>query len=170
MRELVPIKVKIGLGNDGSAKYPDFNLINIDIRKKLDWSKYVDIFGLGWHYDKTCGHKEDSIDSPYGQQWGVLIVPKDFAIEAINKFPEVIKLTETELEAFYNNCAHCHESDELINDKILQSIKIKKDLNIPLTDHQKKALDPKDKTPGIQKNEKKFWKDFKKLTNVNILQ
>jgi len=109
-RELVPLKVKIGIKENGQAKYPDFNQLQVVKDSGMDWSKYVDIQGLGWHYDKTSGHKEETVDSPFGQQWGVLIVPKVFVTEATTTFPDdCTKLTESELEDFYNNKAHAHE-------------------------------------------------------------
>jgi len=169
--DLVPIKVLIGLKEKGYANYPDFNIISRIIRKNLDWSNYVDTYGLGWHYDKKSGHKEHTDDSPYGQQWGVLIIPKEFADEAIRLFPDkVIKMNEEELEIFYDEHAHYHEPDEKIDEKVLNSINSKKEIGRELTENQKKALDPDDPTPGIVKNKKKKWKDFKNLVGVNIVE
>ncbi len=169
MKDLIAIKVKIGIDNEGRAKYPEFNQIDILIRQGLDWSKYIDVYGLGWQYDKTSGHKEDSTESPFGQQWGVLIVPEDFAQDAISRFPnEVTQIDETELENFYDNKAHVHEPDEKIDSKILEGIKLKQDLGQGLTADQTKALDPTDPTPGITKNNKKKWSDYKSIVGVNI--
>ena len=48
-RDLVPIKVTIGTKVDGSADYPNFtNLASVDI----EWSRYVDVHGSGWLYEK----------------------------------------------------------------------------------------------------------------------
>ncbi len=170
MRSLKAIKVKIGLKENGHAKYPNFNQIPATIRNNLDWSHYVDTYGLGWHYDKTSGHRESTTDSPYGQQWGVLIVPEAFASEALNLFPDdVTPLTEAELEDFYDNKAHIKEPDEVIHREALEGIKAKQDLKLDLTLDQLRALDPDDSTPGIVKNRKKRWKDFKKLVDVEIV-
>jgi len=170
-RELVPLKVKIGIKENGQAKYPDFNQLQVVKDSGMDWSKYVDIQGLGWHYDKTSGHKEETVDSPFGQQWGVLIVPKVFVTEATTTFPDdCTKLTESELEDFYNNKAHAHEPDEKINEKVLQGIQMKQSLGLSLTEQQIKALDPNDNTPGITKNKRKTWADFKSLVNVKIVK
>jgi hypothetical protein len=171
MRELVPIKVKIGLKNNGQALYPDFNNMNCIKNSGLDWSKYVDIKGLGWHYDKKCGHKEEDSTSPYGMQHGVLVVDKEFADEAVGRFPgEVEKLTEVKLKEFYDDRAHCHEQDEEIDVNVLQGIKMKQDMGLDLTPQQLKALDPDDETRGIRKNKKKKWDDFKKLKGIKIVQ
>lgn len=168
---LVPIKVKIGLKSDGHAGYPNFNLLDSSIRDNMDWSKYVDVKGLGWHYDQVSGHKEDTLNSPYGTQYGVLIVPKVFADTAISKFPkEVTKLTELELEDFYDNRSHVYDPDEKIDNLVLEGIKLKQDLGIPLTANQTKALDPNDLTPGVCKNDSKTWKDYKVKTNTTIIQ
>lgn len=169
-RNLVPIKVKIGLKPNGHAKYPNFNTLQCVIDAGIDWSNYVDTYGLGWHYDKTSGHKEDTLDSPFGQQWGVLIIPKEFATEALITFPlDITELTEIELEDFYNNKAHAHEPDEKFNTDILAGIKLKQDLSIALTQNQIDALDPNNNIPGIMKNKKKIWVDYKILKGVNII-
>lgn len=171
MRELVPIKVKIGLRSNGHADHPNFNQLNCVKDSSLDWSRYVDIKGLGWHYDKKCGHREEDSTSPYGMQWGVLIIPKEFADEAKDFFPEVIeKLTEIKLEKFYDERAHAHEPNEKIDVNVLQAIKMKQDNGIDLTEDQQKALDPSDDTRGIRKNKKKKWDDFKKLKEIKIVK
>ena len=93
-RSLVPIRVTIGLKPNGHALYPDFNTLASVQASGMDWSRYVDIEGIGWHYDKQRGHKVDDLESPFGQQFGVLIVPKVMANEAIAAFPTVVvKLT-----------------------------------------------------------------------------
>ena len=168
-RELVGIKVKIGLKANGHAKYPTFNDLPIVKASGMDWSKYVDVMGLGWHYDKTSGHKEETQDSPFGQQWGMLIIPEEFATQAVAVFPaDVTRLTEVELEDFYDNKAHAHEPDELFDEQVLTGIKMKQDLGIALTTQQVKALDPNDDTPGIRKNKNKKWANKKSIVGVTI--
>jgi hypothetical protein len=171
MRNLVPIKIKIGLKGNGYAKYPDFGSLNCVKSSGLDWSSYVDVQGTGWHYDKRCGHKEEDSTSPFGIQWGVLIIPKVFADEATAMFPgEVVRLTEAELTTFYDTRSHAHEPDEEIDNTILQAIKVKQDLNLPLTPEQESALDPTTETRGIRKNKRKKWIDYKKLKGIKIAQ
>ena len=170
MRELVPMKIKITLTNEGKAKYPLFNNMASVQASGLDWSKYVDIYGDGgWHYDKISGHKDDSLDSPLGQQWGMLILPEQFVLEAIAAFPgECGRLTELEAEAFYNEKVHVNDPDELIDNAILQSLKLKLDLNVALTPAQIAAIDPKDPTPGIIENKNKTWIGHKTITDITI--
>lgn len=168
-KELVPLKVKIGLAFNGHALYPDFNSLPVVQESGLDWSRFVDLFGLGWHYDKTSGHKEQSVDSPFGQQLGVLIVPKNFVKQAIAMFPDTCaRITETELENFYDNKSHAHEPDELFDMAVLKGIKIKHDLDIPLTTQQLDALDPEKDTRGIRRNKRRRWTDYKALMDVVI--
>ena len=169
MAELVGIKVKIGLKPNGHAKYPDFNQLPSVNDRGMDWSFYVDAYGSGWQYDKTSGHRDNTDDSPQGQQWGMLLVPETFADEAVVAFSEdVALLTELEIEDFYNNKAHIYDEEEDIDQSILEKIKLKQDLNIPLTTQQQKALDPEDDTPGIRKNKKKNWVDYKKLKKITV--
>jgi len=171
MRELVPIKVKIGLRPNGHADHPDFNTLDCVKVSGMDWAKYVDVNGVGWHYDKQCGHKDHEADSPYGMQWGVLIVNKEFADEAIIKFPSVVtKLNETELEIFYDNRAHKHESDIKFDEKTMKGIKLKQDHGIPLTEMDQRMLDIDDDIGGIRKNWNKTWKDYKQKRNIKIVQ
>lgn len=171
MRNLVPIKIKIGLKENGYQKYPDFNQLDCVKNSGLDWSLYVDVQGAGWHYDKQCGHKEEDFTSPFGIQWGVLIIPKVFANESLTRFPDVVtKLTEAKLSAFYDTRAHAHEPDEEIDNNILQGIKAKQDSNLPLTSDQESALDPSTETRGVRRNKKKRWTDYKKLKGIKIVQ
>ncbi len=167
--ELVPIKINIGIdGNTGHAKYPAFNNIDNDVRKGLDWSIFVDKFGSGWHYDKTSGHKEHSVDSPIGQQWGILCVPEDFALQATTLFPnDVFVITESEVETFYNEKAHAHEPVENVDIDVLHAIKAKKDLGID-TPEEAAAIDRNHPARGIRFNKTKTWAGFKEKTDISI--
>lgn len=158
---LVPIKVKIGLSNNGSADYPNFNLLPSVQSSGLDWSKYIDVRGSGWLYD-TIGHKEEDTDSPRGMQWGMILVPEQFAIEAVAQFPnEVSVIDEVEAEDFYNNRHAVGQPDEEIDNEVLTGIKLKKDLGLALTQQQQNALDPNKPERGIRKNETKTYAGLK---------
>lgn len=176
MRTLVPLKVKIGLhdrddGNGhkaGHAKYPNFNLIASSIRKGMDWSQYIDTFGIGLHYDKTCGHKEESVDSPQGEQMACMCVPSDFADAAVAAFPgEVSIIPEAELETFYNDKAHAHEPEELVDSDVLQAIAAKEAVGAEVPE-KTDALNPLSDARGIRKNTNKKWADFKTKAGVSI--
>lgn len=187
MRNLVPIRVKIGLWNTkttdaggehlpGHAKYPNFNILPVISVSGMDWSVYNDVLCCCWHYDKKCGHKEEDLvyGSPVGVQFGVMMVPQQFAIEALDVFPgEVTELTKIELQDFYDNRAHAHEPDELLNQAALDpfeaAVKGGKTLNAAQQIAYDKALDPNDEAPGITKNKRKKWVDFKALVDINII-
>jgi len=175
--DLVPLKVKIGLRANGHADHPDFNVLGSTILKGMDWSHYIDKYGMGWHYDKSCGHKEHraeanaETDSPMGMQWGVLMVPKDFADAAVAQFSSVcFKLTEAELTDWYDNRCHAHESDEKVDKPVLEVIKAKQDAGIILTAKEEAALDVNDPTPGITKNRNKNYVDFKSDRKLRVVQ
>jgi len=167
---LVPIKVKI-LSGQGNCLYPDFNQLDVVKQSGMDWSNYVDSEGSGWLYDKKCGHAEVDAASPSGIWLGMLLIPEEFALQAIAKFPDrITRLTEVDTEAFYNDRHACKMPDEEIDSDILQGIKLKKELGLTPTEAQKRALDPEDDTPGIRKNKKKKWADFKALQDISIVE
>jgi len=171
VRKLVPMKIKIGKQTNGHYKYPDFNSLDSIRNSGMDWTVWIDSNGdgNGWHYDQTSDHNNNTEDSPFGQRWGVVVVPKQFVIEAVDVFPnECSVLTEEELEDFYDNKAHINEPEELFDKDILEGIKLKKDLGLTLTEDQLKALDPNDNTRGIRKNKRKKWKDFKEKADIEI--
>ncbi len=174
-RNLVPIKFRVGLHDKvdnakghkiGHAKYPDFNSIDIAIRKGLDWSVYIDQHGVSMHYDKACGHKEEG-DTPIGEQWCATCVPADFAEEAV-KLPDVEEISEVDFEVFYNEKAHAHELPEHVDIKALEAIKAKEDLSIAVPE-KTDAINPDHPARGIRKNHNKVWSDFKSKTGVNII-
>ena len=168
-RKLTALKVKIGLKDSGQAKYPDFNQLQVVKDMNMDWAKYVDTHGLGWHYDKTSGHKDDTDDSPFGQQWGCLVVPAAFATQAVAMFPDDCEIIDdTAFGKFHDEKAHAHEPDELIDKTILDGIKVKQDLGLELTATQTKALDPEDDTPGIRMNVTKTWAGRKAKLRVEL--
>ena len=166
--ELVPIKVKILSGQSGCL-YPDFNALEIVKASGMDWSQYIDQDGSGWLYDKKCGHAEVDEDSPAGVWMGMLLIPEQFAVEAIAMFPDrITKLTGVECEKFYNERHACKMNDEDIDSDILQNIKAKQDLGLPLSVSQVKALDPEDDTPGIRKNKNKVFADYVATRDISV--
>lgn len=167
--ELTSLKVKIGLNSNGEADYPDFNTLECVKSSGLDWSKYVDTKGIGWHYDKTSGHKEETTDSPFGQQFGVLLVPEEFTTQAVKTFPgDCSRLNETETEDFYNNKVTIKMPDSIINDKVISAITAKQAAKLNLTNKENKALDSGDDTPGITKNHMKIFSDMKTKKGITI--
>jgi hypothetical protein len=149
----------------------------------MDWSKYIDVHGNGMHYDKTCGHKEDSAESPFGHQFCCLCVPEAFAYEALALFPtKVFEITEVDFEDFHDNKAHAHEPDESISADILNGLSARRSLMVALEktvgDAEAiakldikiaKALDPLDKTEqGVLKNDNRLWADSKAVKGIEL--
>ena len=167
--ELVPIKVKILTKPEGGCLYPDFNTLACVQGSGMDWSRYIDRYGSGWLYDNKCGHAEVDSDSPEGEWYALLLIPNDFANQAVAAFPdEVTMLTEVQAQTFYESRYSINMPDEEINTDILLGIKAKDDLGLSRTAGQQKALDPNDDTPGIRKNKRKLFADFKSLRNITI--
>ncbi len=164
------IKVLIGTNTSGGALYPDFNTLASVKDSGMDWAHYVDRRGTGWHYDKCCAHQIDAVGSPMGVQYGMLLVPAEFANDALANFPATVQaLTEAEVETFYNDHCHAHEGEENFAAPIIQAIAVKQSAGIALSATDKKALDSNDPTPGITKNPNKLWADHKALRGINII-
>lgn len=174
-RDLVALRFHAGIhtvdkGSNkiGHAKYPDFNRVSSASRNGMDWCSYIDAFGIGMQYDKACGHREEG-DSPFGQQLCVIAVPADFANEALSLFPtELTELTPAELEAFYNDKAHAHESAEHVDKDVLDAITQKEALGLAVPE-KADAIDASTESRGIRKNHDKLWVDKKAKSGVNVL-
>lgn len=188
--ELVPIKVRIGLNSKRQHDYPNFNLVSSEVRKGMDWSNYIDAFGTGWHYDKVCGHREtdegnDQVpmghrhrNTEVGVQFGVMCVPEDFALEAESLFPNAVEiLDEDELQSFYEERCTVFEPDEEIDKDVVDHLMMKQKLEdaglLPAPTEAEKAsrrrmLDKEQNVPGIRKNKRKRWADFKASRGVTI--
>jgi len=176
-RNLIAIRFQAGLHTEdnkakgwatGNAKYPDFNQVSLANRNGMDWSKYIDAFGIGMQYDKACGHKEHSDHSPIGEQCCVVAAPEAFVLEAMSKLPGLVRLTEAEFIDFYDNKAHAHEEDDFVDADALAGIKAKEEAGLGVPG-KSKAFDRNDKTMGIRKNENKRWADFKKKSGVEVV-
>ncbi len=168
--DLKAIKVLISTNTSGGALYPEFNKMPSVVDSKMDWAHYVDRRGTGWHYDKCCAHAFDKPGSPMGIQFGMLLVPKEFADDAAANFPATCALMdEMAVEEFYNDHCHAHEQDELVIESVVLGINAKQGAGRALSDTDSKALDPDDPTPGINKNLNKVWADHKVQRNINII-
>ena len=175
MKELVPIKISIGLKSTGAAAgqhlYPDFGALEVVRASGLNWSRYIDVYGTGWHYCRKSGHSDDDpgIASPAGHQHGMLLVPKEFADQAASAFAEVEKMTEVEAKSFYETRCMIGAVETFENADVLMAMAAKRQLGVEETDQDRRALDPDDPTPGIVKNERATWTGFKKAAKVKIV-
>jgi len=167
VRSLVPIKVKLFRKTDGSGiDWPSFNVISEEIRKGMVWSRYIDVMGIRWHYNKVANL---GTRAPFGE--ACTCVPQDFADAAVVAFPDKVSiLTEAEWVEFYDTKAHAHEPDEDINVELVKGIKLKQEMGLELTPGQADAINPNTDTRGIRKNKRKKWADFKQtLPDVTIV-
>lgn len=161
--ELVPLKVTIGLKTEKKKRlhaYPPFNEIPEAMRDGMDWSHFVDQHG-GWHYDKVAGHDTEDAESPRGTWHGLLLVPEDFATEAVNRWPEQCSiLNEAQSERFYEDRVTVNQPDIQEDAEVLQIIAAKRQAGIEESDDDRKALDPDNPRRGRTKNKTKKWADM----------
>jgi len=165
MSELAAIKVRISSKLEGGCLYPDFNSLAVVQASGMDWSNYVG----QWYYDNVCGHAEVDGESPEGYWFGMLLIPEIFADQAEAAFPsDITRLTGVQAETFYNDRHAADFPDEDFDVSILEGIKLKQDLSLPLTANQISAIDPLTDTPGIRKNKKKLWTDYSVNKDITI--
>lgn len=172
MAEFIPIKVKIGLRPNGHADHPDWTKLPL---AQAGTDPATQMRG-GWQYDKTSGHQESSIGSPVGVQYGVMLVTKRLATEALVVFPAIITvLTEAELETFWDSKAHGHMAPERTNTQALEALRTERELRIAvgvstavIDSRISKALDPGDREPGKHKDHLRRWADAKVRLDITI--
>lgn len=168
-KELVPIRVRIGLRTGGHADYPNWSQVLHPENQRPGKD------GGGWHYDK-CGHTKFDADSPVGTQYGMLLVSSKFADAAVSTFPDRVSImTEVEAEDFYNNKAYAHIADVKRNMEVLNGLKVEYDLrrivalDTAVIEAQiARAIDPDNVEPGIQRNDEKTWVGFKAKRDISI--
>ncbi len=167
MTDLVPIKVRIdrkatksGARND----YPDFNQIDFWLRKGMDWSSYLDEYGSGMIY----GSEAEGDDF---KQYCIMCVPEDFALAALVLFSDQIEeIDEDTLDIWYETKGPGKRHEEnLVNIEALQEIKLREDFGQDMSTIKLKALDPKDKTPGVIENPHKTWARRKATLRIEII-
>ncbi len=176
--ELTPIKVKIVRHPSGrGAAYPSFNDLPARVRGDQDWAVFIDRHG-GWHYDKKSRFGESDADNPdVDSQFGAVLVPEDFCDAAVAAWPgRVERMTETQFEAFYNDRAHDHEPDVVMDVEVMNQLRAKYGLaaGVKLTagpgwdKADADALDPDNPTPGVKRNPSKTYARFKAKRGVTI--
>lgn len=172
--DFVPIKVKIGLRPNGHADHPDWFQLPC-ISSEADYKTHI---RGGWRYDKKYGHKEEGPDSPFGMQWGMLFVSKQFAQEALVAFPTLITvLTEAEAESFYEERVTAHMPENRANLPVLQALETELNLRKALGQDTAtleakiaKALDPNDDSePGLIKDPIKIFTDVKTREDIAVI-
>lgn len=190
VREVIAIKVLIGLRPNGHADHPDWlqlpmglavdtNSMRPDEIREARQAVINQHIHVGWKYDKTSGHQEDTPESPFGQQFGMLLVSEQFAGEAELLFPTLIeRLDEAGAQDFWENKAHAHlpinnlDNDALLGLQAERSLKVTRNASVPVLAEVDAriddALDPLSPTPGVRKNHQKMWADAKVKVGVTI--
>ena len=169
MANMAVLKIKIGRNSQGFADYPDFNTLAVVVSSGMDWSKYIDAEGSGWLYDAD-GHDTDTVDSPRGQQWGLVLAPETFVTQAVAAFPTTCsRLNDIDAMKFYETQHARDFEEEDIDETILTKIKRKQDLGKKLTRADKRALDKRSSVRGIRRNRRKKFKDFKTDRGFNVV-
>jgi len=170
-RIAVALKVKIGLRPNGHADHPDWQKLPLAASEGLSGH----IRG-GWYYDKTCGHKEHGSDSPCGMQWGMILVSREFADEALRIFPDIVtELADAEAKEFWDQRVYAHMPINRIQTDILVGLKAQRDLLVDLQRDTSEvdaqidaALDPDSATMGVCRDKFKQWASAKALLGVVI--
>lgn len=184
MADAVPIKVRIGLkpGPNGGVHhdYPDWTLLPLaGSGSKIEKETAVRSHQIErWRYDKVYGHDDEGPDSPVGMQWGMMIVTRQFADEALLAFPSrVVEMTEVECKDFWDNRCNAHLSDDKWDVDELQGlltmVQLRKELGLALTqslkDRLQAAMDPDNPMPGIRRRRDRRWEMFKADRKIRIV-
>ena len=171
---LIPIKVKLLRKDDGTIDYPKGkNLPSFGANRPA-----LKQYGQ-WRLDDTSHGDDDTPESPAGQRWGMRLVPKQIAVEALAQWPDRIEvLDETAVEDFWDNKAHLRMADVRYDTALLQNLHVRLQLYQAIGADTlanllklkiAKALDPDDDTePGIMRNKLRKWADWKAATNVEV--
>lgn len=188
MPTYTPLRVRIGLDlSSGRALYPAFNTLPVVQASGMDWSKYVDVNGEGWLYDKVSGHRDEDAQSPRNQQWGILLVDATFVSEAVAAFPaECTLLTEAQLETFYDARIGSVEDDEDVDETKLERLRkqvqlVREGLEDDPTNQNllnrlaalraraRALMDPSDEAAGgVTLNKRRNWQRLKAWRNITI--
>jgi hypothetical protein len=180
-KDIVPIKVKIGLRPNGHADHPDWTLLpcaGSGTKTQKEQNLRAHMFA-GWFYDKTSGHQDDTPGSELGVQYGMLGVSNTFAQEALAMFPSLITvLSDAQAQTFYDTKAMAHVSENRANNDLLQALNAELQLRESLGQTTEvtalkakiaKALDPDDPEPGLKRNPTKTWVGIKNKMGLNAV-
>jgi hypothetical protein len=171
------LKVELGLTANGTTEFPDFDSLPVvsnsgyqpsEAGRNDRFARYVDKEGLGMMRDLTTNHKQVSADSPVGIQLAMIIAPDEFVDQAAAAFSNCTALSELEAEAFYESKYSYVFPSEIITKEVLEAIKAKEDLSLPLTQDQIDAKDPTKPQPGVVTNPVKTWAGMKSVYDVTI--
>lgn len=168
---LVALRIQIEL--QGSTwTYPDFDKITPAYRGNVRWQEFIDRYG-GWYYDQCCDFMETDAENPdEGIKIGCFLVPKDFAIEAVEMFGDSVSiLDEATFEKFHDDRAQIHQPVEKIDSDVVNGLRAKYgqigmlDPSV-MTQEEQEMLNPEHPRLGIVKNKKRKFADVKASKNL----
>ncbi len=182
MTDVTAIQVVIGLRANGHADHPDWTTLDLGGAVPKDHQI------VGWKYDKSSGHDDDTVGSPRGTQLGLMLVTTTFAVAAVAAFPALVtRLTEAQALAFWETKAHAHIAEQRRDAQELAGLHAEwgllKDLLVDFPSNGtllarrtalrsllQAALDPDDVTPGVHKNVEKKWADMKTARGLTYVE
>lgn len=171
--DLLPIRVTLRQRANGHLDWPDFNRLPAEVRRGLEWSRFIDRYGIGWHYDHV-----ENIGRGAEHDTACTLVPAEFAEAAAAMFPDQVTIIdEAQFETFYNERAHVHEETEILDRDVLQAILARVQLeekqiapppSAEILALRQQALDPDSPRRGIRRNRRRYWVDAKSLLGVTL--
>lgn len=165
--------------------YPDFNTLPEEVRtppgasSPLDWAIYADQVGWGWLYDNVSGFGfSDEVNPNRDLIYGCIGVLEDFAQAAVEAFPDTCEIMDPdEFVAWRSERALSGIERVRYNHERLAGLQAAIGLAKELEDHAtlaelkvqaRKALDPDDKFPGINANERLDWDTFARGRGIRL--
>lgn len=123
-----------------------------------EFKDLIDSLGIGMRYARI-----NRLDTGSGVQWAITALPEDIANEYVAKSLEdgeadmVSIISNEEAEQFFID--EIPEDDHEVNAPVLEKIKLKKDLGVPLSQGDLDALDPTKEVDGVKLNKTKGFKN-----------
>lgn len=176
-KQFKAMKVKIRRNPKGGFLYPDFEQLGVVSSSGIPvksgekkWSKYIDIYGLGISYDHVSSINTESVDSPFGTWFAVIICDSTFIDQALALYPDdCTALDDAGAANFWDTKVTPYEPKERVDIDIVNGISAKIAAGIALTADDNNALDPSNDIKGIRKNHKKSFADYKARLNFEII-
>lgn len=167
--DLVPLRIRIGLKQGRTHDYPPFNTLPASLRDGMDWANFIDQYG-GMHYDQCYGHDDSTADSPCGCWLSMVMVPREFATAAVDRWPDRCSImSESQARQFYNDRCHVRDSEVIDDLPALQSIASRRVLGIEDDAEVVNALDPEHPALGRRRNRRKKFDDFVSTYGINVV-
>ncbi len=178
MKDVVAIKVRIGLKPNEHHLYPDWETLPL-----AEGGKVTDHQFMKWQYDKKYGHREEGPDSPLDMQWGMMLVSALYAQQAVALFnksgepPTIIIMSEAEAIDFYEDRVTAHMGEVDLDEGVLTGLNAELSLReatgvdtVKVKEDIVKALDKDNPARGVRRSKNKKWAErIKTLPQFRIV-